>query len=158
MHYPAEQWHLLSVLKVDKRLFKEGESDPEASTGTHDIKCFEFPVYKFDTVSRESLDGRAREDTTVPDEVEKVRIERRVMTQRRMGVHGQAVFAIWPLNNIQQFGHRELFDFPRQPVGARGKDIRWHAKEEFRDKPLRAAHRKTHLVCKARGFHRDVTG
>ena len=76
------------MLEVDKGLFKERECDPEASTSTHNIECFDFSIHKFDAPPNKPPDRGARFNATMPDEVKEIRVERWVVTQCQMRIRG----------------------------------------------------------------------
>ena len=89
------------MLKVDQGFFEKGEGNPEASTGTHNIECFDFSVDEFDVTIDESFYGWTRCYATMSNEVEEIGVERWMLTQRRKGVRGQALAAIWSLQQFQ---------------------------------------------------------
>src|SRR5579875_57313 len=158
VHHLEIKRHFLCVLEIDERLLKEREGDPEASAGAHDIEFLDLSVHEFNVATSKLPDRRARLDAPMTNEVKKIRVERWMVAQCWMGVNGQAVLAVRPLQQIQQFGQRELFGFRGKPVGASREDIGRYAKEKFGDEPLRTAHRYTYLAGKACGLYRNIAG
>src|SRR5579859_527109 len=97
MHHAAKERNLLRVLEINQRFLEERKSDPEAGAGADNIESLDLVVDKLDFVAVKAPNRGTWMDAPMPNEVQKIRIERWVVAERQVCILRQIIATVWAL-------------------------------------------------------------
>jgi hypothetical protein len=84
-----------------KDLSKKGKVVQKPVQTQNYVERLSLMVDEFDLIAKQLLDCGTRIDAAVADEIEQIRIQCRVMAERRADILGQSVAAVRPLQHPQ---------------------------------------------------------
>src|ERR1700733_997588 len=101
MHHLAIERYFGDMLEVDEGFVKEWEGGPKSCANANYVEGLSLIVDEFDLIAKQLLDCGTRIDAAVADEIEQIRIQCRVVAERRSDILGRSVAAVRPLQHPQ---------------------------------------------------------